>query len=256
MTPTLTCCLAFDTATEHLSIALQVDGRVWSHEGPGGAQASTTLIPAIFDLLAQAGIGLRDLDAIAFGRGPGAFTGLRTACSVAQGLAFGADLPVLPIDTLLAVAEDARQSRGAPENDDVWVAMDARMGEIYAAHAVFGADGWQLPTPPLLCTPQALQQRWAAQPPAVVAGSALAAFGEALDCGAAQQLSGALPRARAMLPLAAALWANGGAVDAALALPLYLRDKVAQTMAERAALKADAAPAALSSAPAAFGAAP
>ena len=165
-------CLAFDTATEHLSIALQVHGRVWSHEGPGGAQASTTLIPAIFDLLAQAGIGLRDLDAIAFGRGPGAFTGLRTACSVAQGLAFGADLPVLPIDTLLAVADDARQTRGAPAHDDGWVAMDARMGEIYAAHAVFGAEGWQLPTPPLLCTPQALQERWAAQPPVVVAGTA------------------------------------------------------------------------------------
>ena len=255
MTALLTSCLAFDTATEHLSIALQVHGRVWSHEGPGGALASTTLIPAIFDLLAQAGIGLRDLDAIAFGRGPGAFTGLRTACSVAQGLAFGADLPVLPIDTLLAVAEDARQLRGAPAHDDVWVAMDARMGEVYAAHAVFGADGWQLPTPPLLCTPQALQERWAAQPPAVVAGTALAAFGEALDCGAAQCWPAALPRARAMLPLAAALWARGGAVDAALALPLYLRDKVAQTMAERAALKADAA-AASSAAPAALGVAP
>ncbi len=240
MPPPLTACLAFDTATEQLSIALQVNGRVWSHEGPGGAQASTTLIPAILDLLKQAGIELRDLDAIAFGRGPGAFTGLRTACSVAQGLAFGADLPVLPIDTLLTVAEDARQSRGAPQHDDVWVAMDARMGEIYAAHAVFVAGGWQLPTLPMLCTPQALQARWAAQPPVVVAGTALAAFGEALDCGAAQRLPTALPRARAMLPLAAALWAKGGAVDAALALPLYLRDKVAQTMAERAALKADA----------------
>ena len=87
-------------------------------------------------------------------------------------------------------------------------------------------------------------------------GEGVVAFGEALDCGTAQCLPAALPRARAMLPLAAALWARGGAVDAALALPLYLRDKVAQTMAERAALKADAAPAALSSAPAAFGAAP
>ena len=139
----LTSCLAFDTATEHLSIALQVHGRVWSHEGPGGAQASVTLIPAILDLLAQAGVALRDLDAIAFGRGPGAFTGLRTACSVAQGLAFGADLPVLPIDTLLAVAEDARRMRGAPPIDDVWVAMDARMGEIYAAHALFGDGAWR-----------------------------------------------------------------------------------------------------------------
>ena len=104
----MTACLAFDTATEHLSIALQVGDRVWSHDGAGGALASSTLIPGVMDLLAQAGVGLRDLDAIAFGRGPGAFTGLRTACSVAQGLALGVDKPVLPIDTLLAVAEDAR----------------------------------------------------------------------------------------------------------------------------------------------------
>ena len=240
----LTSCLAFDTATEHLSIALQVHGRVWSHEGPGGAQASATLIPAILDLLAQAGVDLRDLDAIAFGRGPGAFTGLRTACSVAQGLALGADLPVLPIDTLLAVAEDARRMRGAPPIDDVWVAMDARMGEIYAAHALFGDGSWQWLTAPMLCTPQHLTERWRERPPEVVAGSALSAFGPALPCGQAQVLPDALPRATAMLPLAAALWDRGGAVDAALALPVYLRDKVAQTMAERAAIKLAAAAAA------------
>jgi tRNA threonylcarbamoyladenosine biosynthesis protein TsaB len=237
----LTSCLAFDTATEHLSIALQVHGRVWSHEGPGGAQASATLIPAILDLLAQAGVALRDLDAIAFGRGPGAFTGLRTACSVAQGLAFGAGLPVLPIDTLLAVAEDARRTRGAPAQDDVWVAMDARMGEIYAAHALFGDGSWQWLTAPMLCTPQVLVERWRERPPVVVAGSALSAFGSALPCGQAQVVPDALPRATVMLPLAAALWDRGGAVDAALALPVYLRDKVAQTMAERAAIKLAAA---------------
>lgn len=230
-----TACLAFDTATEHLSIALQVDGAVWSHDGPGGAQASATLIPGIMGLLAQAGIGLRDLDAIAFGRGPGAFTGLRTACSVAQGLAFGADKPVLPIDTLLAVAEDAR-SNGAP--DDVWVVMDARMDEIYAAHAVFEAGGWRYVVAPLLCSPQALNERWRGDPPRALAGSALAAFGERLEGGAASRWPLALPRARAMLPLASALWTQGGAVGAAQALPLYLRDKVAQTMAERAAVKA------------------
>ena len=240
MTPALTSCLAFDTATEHLSIALQVGDRVWSHEGPGGAQASATLIPAILGLLAQAEVSLGELDAIAFGRGPGAFTGLRTACAVAQGLAFGANLPVLPIDTLLVVAEDARQRRGAPERDDIWVAMDARMGEIYAAHAVFDAGLWRLRVPSMLCTPQALAMRWRDEPPQVVAGSALAAFGDILPCGEAQRLPEALPRARAMLPLAAALWAAGGAVDAALALPVYLRDKVAQTTAERAALKAAA----------------
>lgn len=234
-------CLAFDTATEHLSIALQLGDRVWSHEAAGGALASSTLIPGVMDLLAQAGIGLRDLDAIAFGRGPGAFTGLRTACSVAQGLALGADKPVLPIDTLLAVAEDARTSSCAATLDEVWVAMDARMDEIYAAHAVFEGSTWRLATAPWLCTPQQLNERWRERAPRAVAGTALAAFGDRLICGDALRFPQALPRARAMLPLAAALWAQGGAVDAAQALPLYLRDKVAQTMAERAAAKALAA---------------
>ena len=238
MTSALTACLAFDTATEHLSIALQVGGRVWSHEGAGGALASSTLIPGVMDLLAQAGIGLRDLDAIAFGRGPGAFTGLRTACSVAQGLALGVDKPVLPIDTLLAVAEDARSLSGAEAIDDVWVTMDARMDEIYAAHALFEAGVWRLDTAPWLCSPQQLNERWCIAAPRAVAGTALASFGDRLVCGAALCLPQALPRARAMLPLAAAQWARGGAVDASQALPLYLRDKVAQTMAERAAAKA------------------
>jgi tRNA threonylcarbamoyladenosine biosynthesis protein TsaB len=130
---------------------------------------------------------------------------------------------------------------GAPPIDDVWVAMDARMGEIYAAHALFGDGAWQWLTAPMLCTPQVLIERWRERPPVVVAGSALSAFGPALPCGQAQVLPDALPRATAMLPLAAALWDRGGAVDAALALPVYLRDKVAQTMAERAAIKRAAA---------------
>ncbi|MDL2337352.1 MAG: tRNA (adenosine(37)-N6)-threonylcarbamoyltransferase complex dimerization subunit type 1 TsaB [Pseudomonadota bacterium] len=241
----MTACLAFDTATEHLSIALQVRGRIWSHDGPGGALASSTLIPGIMDLLAQAGIDLRDLDAIAFGRGPGAFTGLRTACSVAQGLAFGVDKPVLPIDTLLTVAEDARTrfATGVADDsvNDVWVTMDARMDEIYAAHGVFESGRWRYAAAPFLCGPQALNERWRIEPPRAIAGSALAVFGERLDSGDALRLPNALPRARSMLPLADALWTQGGAVDAALALPLYLRDKVAQTMAERAAVKALAA---------------
>ncbi|HJW12603.1 MAG TPA: tRNA (adenosine(37)-N6)-threonylcarbamoyltransferase complex dimerization subunit type 1 TsaB [Albitalea sp.] len=226
--------LAFDTATEHMSIALGARGEVWAREAVGGAQASASLVPAIMALLAEAGVTLRELDAIAFGRGPGAFTGLRTACSVAQGLALGANKPVLPIDSLLAVAEDARIGL-APHS--VWVAMDARMNEIYAAHYAFDGERWQTRTAPLLVSAAALNERWHSEPADVVAGTALAAFGEQLQTGGARCVPQALPRARAMLPLAQALWAQGGAVDAALALPLYVRDKVAQTTAERAALR-------------------
>ena len=238
MPAALATCLAFDTATEHLSIALLAHGRTWSYEGPGGAQASTTLLPAIQVLLSEAGIVLHDLDAIAFGRGPGAFTGLRTACSVAQGLALGADKPVLPVDSLLCVAEDARGLAAPDRADDVWVTMDARMGEIYAAHAVFEDGHWRSVVEPWLCTPQTLNARWRERPPRAVAGSALAVFGDQLDTAAADRFPQALPRASAMLSLAADLWLRGAAVDAALALPHYVRDKVAQTTAERAAVRA------------------
>ena len=228
--------LAFDTATEHLSIALAVRGQVLTHEAAGGAQASAALVPAILALLARAGAALGDLDAIAFGRGPGAFTGLRTACSVAQGLAYGAGKPVLPIDTLLAVAEDARAGRTGAL--DVWVAMDARMDEVYAAHYAYAAGHWSVLEAPLLTGLDALNARWRAHPPQLVAGSALTAFGARLATSAAERVPGALPRAAALLPLAQALWAQGGAVDAAAALPVYLRDKVALTTLERAAVRA------------------
>jgi tRNA threonylcarbamoyladenosine biosynthesis protein TsaB len=234
--PTPPTLLAFDTATERLSVALGARGQVWSHEAAGGAQASAALIPAILALLAQAGVALRELDAIAFGRGPGAFTGLRTACSVAQGLAFGAAKPVLPIDTLLAIAEEARAGRTEPLH--VWAVMDARMGEVYAAHYAFSGTQWSVLEAPMLATPRQLDAIWRAQPPQCVAGNALAAFEAQLNTGGAQRVPDAQPSAIAMLPLAGALWAQGGAVDAALALPLYLRDKVAQTTLEREAARA------------------
>lgn len=226
--------LAFDTATERTSIALTAHGRVWARDGEGGARASAAFLPAVMAMLAEAEVKVTDLDAIAFGRGPGAFTGLRIACSVAQGLAFGAaNKPVLPIDTLLAVAEDARA--GAEEAVRVWAVMDARMNEIYAAEYAFDVDGWQVRTAPMLTTVDALNRVWREAEPQVVAGNALIAFGAQFESAGARRLPGAAPRALGLLPLARALWAHGGAVDAALALPLYLRDKVAQTSAERAA---------------------
>lgn len=227
--------LAFDTATERMSIALGIGEQAWYHEGEGGAQASAALIPAILRLLGEAGVGVADLDAIAFGRGPGAFTGLRTACSVAQGLAFGAARPVLAMDTLLAVAQDARSAEGV---EDVWVAMDARMGEIYGAHYRVVDAAWTVADAPALWTLDALQARWRGAAPACVAGSALAAFGERLDTGAAQRVPDARPRPAALLELARGQWGRGEAVDATLALPLYLRNKVALTTIEREAVRA------------------
>jgi len=224
--------LAFDTATERISIALAARGRVWQHDGEGGAKASATFLPTILDLLGEASVRLADLEAIAFGRGPGAFTGLRTACSVAQGLAFGSARPVLPIDTLLAVAEDAR-------TDDrpvrVWAVMDARMGEIYAAQYAYRDRGWESLDAPMLTSAGFLNARWREVPPEVVAGNALRAFGNELDPAGARCEPAASPRAVGMLDLARALALRGGAVDAADALPLYLRDKVAETTLERAA---------------------
>ena len=223
--------LAFDTATERISIALAARGQVWRHDGEGGAKASATFLPTLLGLLREASVQVADLDAIAFGRGPGAFTGLRTACSVAQGLAFGSGRKVLPIDTLLAVAEDARVGADPVR---VWAVMDARMQEIYAAQYAWDGEGWTVLDAPMLTTAERLNERWRAQPPEVVAGHALAAFAE-LDTGGARRVPTAAPRAFGMLALARALAARGGAVDAADALPLYLRDKVAETTLERAA---------------------
>ena len=230
--------VAFDTATDRLHIGLALDKAVWLHDSEGGASASSTLIPSLRRLLTEAGVGWQDLDAIAFGRGPGAFTGLRTACATAQGLALGAHKPVLPIDTLMAVAEDARERAGVA---DVWVVMDARMDEIYAAHFRWSAGLlWQSVVAPALYTPEGLHDRWRELPPRALAGSA--AFDQRLDPAGAEVVADAQPRGRALLACAGAAWARGGAIDAALALPLYVRDRVALTTAEREARRSAGAP--------------
>jgi tRNA threonylcarbamoyladenosine biosynthesis protein TsaB len=231
----MTTLLAFDTATEQMSIAVARGERVWLHEAAGGAPATAPLITAVEAVVAGAGSSLAELDAIAFGRGPGAFTGLRTACSVAQGLAYGAAKPVIPIDTLLAIAEDARADAADLR---VWALLDARMDELYAAHYRYTAPtGWQVLVAPLLTTVEALNARWQAEAPEAVAGLALQAFGDRLQPGAAVRHPAARPSAAALLRVARPLWAQGAVLDAALALPLYVRDKVAQTTAEREATR-------------------
>jgi tRNA threonylcarbamoyladenosine biosynthesis protein TsaB len=223
--------LAFDTSTEMLSIAVQAGpaAPVLEHTAAGGPQASAALIPAIQALLARAGLELGDLDAIAFGRGPGSFTGLRTAAAVAQGLGFGAGVPVLPLDTLLAVAEEASGAAGATQ---VVAVLDARMDEVYAAGYEKVEGFWHLRQPPALARPEAVvvPAGW------TLAGNALAAYGERLPAAAARVA--ALPTAPALLRLAPAELARSTPHGAAQALPLYIRDKVAQTTEERAADRA------------------
>jgi tRNA threonylcarbamoyladenosine biosynthesis protein TsaB len=230
--------LAIDTATDQIAAAVVAGERVFCAQEEGGARASQRLLPLVFELLQAAELPAAQLDAVAFGRGPGAFTGLRTATSVAQGLALGIGCPVLAIDSLLIVAEDARARHGVTE---LWVAMDARMDEAYAGAYRHAQGRWQVLRDAALFTLPALHAAWQAQAPQAVAGSALSAFGERLECGNARRIDEAgTDRAAALAGLARAAWTQGAAIDAAQALPLYLRDKVALTTAERQAARAPA----------------
>lgn len=220
--------LAFDTSTDQMFIAVQHDEALWQWQGAGGPQSSTHLIPRIQEGLAALGLSVARLDAIVFGKGPGSFTGLRTACSVAQGLALGAGVPVLPVDSLLAVAHSARQAHGLSH---ILAVLDARMGEVY--HAPYHWDGtqWQLPEAIGLSAPAAVQ----VPDGCTVAGNAHPVYA---DLAPQARHVTALPSATALLQLAPALLAAGAAVAPEEAMPTYIRDKVAQTTAERAALAA------------------
>lgn len=243
--------LAIDSATDRLALAAIDDGRVAGAaldraacriealDLDGGAAASARALPALMDLLQRLGWTFADLDAIAFGRGPGGFTGLRTACAVAQGLAFGQGIPVVPVDSLALVAEDAARQLAASGDDAIWVLMDARMDEIYAGcYRDDGAGGWREVVAPALTRPETLNALWRDAAPTLVAGSALAVFGDRLELGAARRVASEQGRAAALGWLAAAGLARGDAVPADQALPVYLRDKVAQTTVEREAAKA------------------
>jgi tRNA threonylcarbamoyladenosine biosynthesis protein TsaB len=185
-------------------------------------------------LLQEAGLSVHQLDGIAFGAGPGSFTGLRIACGIAQGLAFAAGLPVAAVGTLECLAEASGESR-------VVSALDARMGEVYIGAFERGGDGWRPVSEPALCRPEqapALPGAW------VGCGSGFAVHGGAL----ARRYDGQLravradlfPHAREVAAIGGRMLARGEGVDPALAAPLYIRDKVALSVAERAARKVQA----------------
>lgn len=248
LTPTTGRFLAFDTSTDRMSIGVSDGAQQWLHEGAGGPLSSATLIPAIMQLLADAGLRLDQLDAIAFGRGPGSFTGLRTACAVAQGLALGAGVPVLPVDSLLALAEEAR-FQWALENSaptSITALLDARMDEMYVQHFRLTHGACHALAPCVLVRPEALQLNDMQQAAKDLdskawhglAGNVFEVYAArlpALPVGSA--CLNALPGAAAMLRLAPAMLAAGASLDASQALPLYIRDKVALTTDERAEVK-------------------
>ena len=233
--------LALDTSTSTLSVALHDGLRAHVANEDGGARASTRLLPLVHELLAAAGLQMRSLDGIAYGCGPGAFTGLRTSCAVAQGLAWGLDRPVLPLPSLLIVAEDARLQVAPAGPVEIAVAMDARIEQVYAAryrHEGHDGDAWHEVQAPALLDVDALADAWRDARPQIVAGSAWAAYGDRLALPPCRRVPAEADRAAAAMRLALQRWSPAHTVPAAQALPVYLRDKVALTTAERDAASA------------------
>ena len=229
--------LALDTSTEFLSLALQLNGKLFTHTQLAGNASSELILPQIQALLEAANVKLNDLDGIAFGAGPGAFTGVRIACGVAQGLGFGANLPVVGVNTLLALAE-------ASGEDHVIACMDARMGEIY--HAAFEKINgeWIEKSTTQVCKPEAApmlaagaSQMMIQEKAWVGVGSGWVAYAEILRNIYAQNLTKTLanitPTAEAILKLAKPVFKAGLAKPASEAAPIYVRNRVALTSLER-----------------------
>ncbi len=216
--------LAIDAATEACSVALLQDGEVRERYEVIGRGHAGRLLPMVDELLQEAQLSTADLDAIAFGRGPGSFTGLRIAAGIAQGLAAGTQRPVLPVSNLAAVAAGAARSA---QVDRVLVCMDARMGQVY--WAAFDCSGPQ----PVAASEELLSDPAQVTPPGGAgwfgAGHGFANYPE-LGARLAPQLSGVdpaiLPRAGEIAGIAARDLAEGKAVGATLALPVYLRNDV------------------------------
>jgi len=222
--------LALDSSTEWCSVAVG-DGRRWHVRDEHAGQAhSERLLPMVREALAEAGLALRQLDGIAFGAGPGSFTGIRIGCGVAQGLAFGADLAVIAVPTLEALAQEARRAHGWTS---VVACLDARMREVYAG--MFEADGdrWRAVMAPVAAAPATLQLP-VPHTDARGAGNGFAAYpalAQELELAAVDATL--LPTAQSIGELALPRLAAGEGVAAALALPLYVRHRVALTTAER-----------------------
>lgn len=224
--------LALETATEACSVALWIDGEVRERFEVAPRRHTELVLPWTEALLADAGIGRTQLDAIACGRGPGAFTGVRLAVALTQGLALALDRPVLAISTLAALALQADAAHG----EHVLAAIDARMGEIYLAGYLRDADtGVREVLAERLVDPAAATCDAFAR--CIGVGTGFAAGHGILAATLAGRLqrcdASALPRAAAVARLAAAAYERGGAIAPDALEPAYLRNKVALTLAEQ-----------------------
>jgi tRNA threonylcarbamoyladenosine biosynthesis protein TsaB len=215
---------ALETSADWCSVAISIDGEIAALEERAGQRQAELALPMLGQLLAQAGIAAGRLDAVAFGAGPGSFTGLRIACGLAQGIAFALELPVIGVSTLEALAEESGAAR-------VVACLDARMREVY--YACLERDGarWREVLAARCVAPQAVPV-----PPGAGwtgCGNGFATYPEALARTAQRVLPEVHASALAVARLAAPRLAAGEGVDAALAVPVYLRDKVALTSRER-----------------------
>ena len=222
--------LALDTSTEYCSVALWRDGRVDALDAHAGHRHSELLLPMVDELLKRHGMAVTGLDGIAFGEGPGSFTGLRIGCGVTQGLALGAGLPVVGVSTLLALAEAARSGRAV-------CCLDARMGEIYHAAYARSDAGWAAVHAPNLCAPSDAPPLPAGSWTGCGSGFAVheAALRQRYEGRLSAIMPGAYPHARDIARLAAREFEAGRTVSAERAVPVYLRDRVALRTDERTA---------------------
>ena len=223
--------LAIDTAESACSAALLVDGKVRSRMEQAIRGHSERILPMMQSLLSEAGCSLNDLDTLAFGRGPGSFTGLRIAAGVIQGAALGAGLPVVPVSTLRALAQGAFRMYGARQ---VLSGLDARMAEVYwGTYTLDGNDLMQPLMDELVCAPETVPA--AGNGGWFGVGSGWQAYAQVLEQRTGADLSQVLPGmpidAQDIAQLAAADFKAGKAVDPAYAIPVYLRDNVAKKKA-------------------------
>ncbi|MFZ5723962.1 MAG: tRNA (adenosine(37)-N6)-threonylcarbamoyltransferase complex dimerization subunit type 1 TsaB [Pseudomonadota bacterium] len=217
--------LALETSTETCSVALRVGDAVRVRRRAGARQQTEHVLPMVQELLAEAGLALRGLDAVACAHGPGAFTGVRVAVSVAQGLSFGAGVPAIGISTLAALAQQAVRTAGARH---VLPLLDARMGELYAGAYVAGDDGLvDAMVPDRLCRPEDYAAGVPAGPVWTGIGSGWQAFAADALGVLPRQVLVAEPDAEDVLALAVRAFSCGEAVTAEQLIPVYLRDTVA-----------------------------